>query len=127
MAKRRIHRVSPLQKCWLLDLDGTIVKHNGYLLDGHDTLLEGAAEFFRGLSPADTVIILTARTEEYREMTEQFLKDAGIRYDRILYNMPMGERILVNDSKPSGLKTAYAVCPERNVFMQDAFLVDEKL
>ena len=28
--------------------------------------------------------------------------------------MPMGERILINDIKPSGLKTAYAINKERD-------------
>lgn len=37
--------LSPLPKTWILDLDGTLVKHNGYKLDGHDTLLPGAREF----------------------------------------------------------------------------------
>lgn len=37
---------SPLAKTWILDIDGTIVKHNGYKIDGYDTLLEGVKEFF---------------------------------------------------------------------------------
>lgn len=40
------HRMSALGKTWLFDLDGTIVKHNGYKLDGHDTLLSGAKNFW---------------------------------------------------------------------------------
>ena len=29
----------------IFDLDGTLVKHNGYKLDGMDTLLEGVKEY----------------------------------------------------------------------------------
>ena len=44
-----------------------------------------------------------------------------IRYDRILFNLRSGARILINDIKPVGiagnsepLKTAYAINVERN-------------
>ena len=33
--------LSTLGHTWIFDLDGTIVKHNGYLIDGKDTLLPG--------------------------------------------------------------------------------------
>jgi hypothetical protein len=50
------------------------------------------------------------------EATERFLKEAGVRYDRIINNLPYGERILVNDRKPSGLRTSVAVDLDRDVF-----------
>ena len=46
----------------------------------------------------------------------KFLKESGIRYDEILFEMPMGERIVVNDRKPSGIPMAVAVNVERNQF-----------
>ena len=36
--------LSTLPKTWILDLDGTILKHNGYRTDGRDTVLPGAGE-----------------------------------------------------------------------------------
>lgn len=108
--------LSTLPKTWVLDLDGTILKHNGYKTDGVDTVLPGAREYLSGLPDGDTVVILTSRTEEYREMTVSFLADQGIRYDHILFSMPMGERILVNDRKPSGLDMAVAVNLDRDRF-----------
>jgi hypothetical protein len=62
----------------------------------------------------DFVIILTARPDELRGATESFLKENGIRYNEIIFNIPIGERILFNDGKPSGLKTAYAIECERD-------------
>lgn len=108
--------LSTLPKTWIFDLDGTLLKHNGYKLDGKDTVLSGAREYLEGLSDEDRVIILTSRTEEYREETLRFLTENGIRYDEILFGMPMGERILVNDRKPSGLDMAVAVNLDRDVF-----------
>ena len=56
-----------------------------------------------------------------------FLTANGIRYDAILYGMPAGERILVNDCKPSGLLTAVAVNKKRNDALFIHTVLDESL
>ena len=106
--------LSTLPKTWIFDLDGTLVKHNGYKIDGHDTLIEGAKEYVDRIPAEDKILILTSRTDEYKEMTLEFLKESGIRYDEIMFNMPMGERIVVNDRKPSGIDMAVSVNLERD-------------
>ncbi len=108
--------MSTLPKTWIFDLDGTIVKHNGYLLDGEDTLLPGVREYLSEIPISDRVLIFTSRTEAYRERTVCFLDTYGIRYDGILFNMPVGERIVVNDRKPSGLDMAVAMNVNRDTF-----------
>lgn len=116
--------VSPLGKTWILDLDGTIVKHNGYKPDGKDSLLPGIEGFLSQIQPDDMVIFVTSRTEEYRAMTEKFLREAGIRYDHLICGAPFGERIVVNDRKSSGLSTALAVNTERDVACTARFEID---
>jgi ribonucleotide monophosphatase NagD (HAD superfamily) len=106
--------LSTLGHTWLLDLDGTIVKHNGYLLDGEDTFLSGAKEFLDSIPEQDVVVLLTSRTEEYRAVTEQFLREHGVRYHHMIFGLPYGERVLVNDNKPSGLCTARCLALERD-------------
>lgn len=118
---------SPLSKTWILDIDGTLVKHNGYKIDGYDTLLDGVKEFFDNLSPNDKVVMLTARKEEYLEDLKKFLKENNLRYDYLLTDMPMGERILINDRKPSGLDMAFAVNKNRDDYFKIDFLIKEKL
>lgn len=119
--------MSALPKTWILDLDGTIVKHNGYKTDGHDTLLDGAKEFLDSIGPDDMVIFVTSRTKEFAEATETFLRGNGIRFDAIVYGAPYGERILVNDNKPSGLGMAYAFRKARDSGEFPAFSCDESL
>ena len=119
--------LSPLAKTWILDLDGTIVKHNGYKIDGHDTLLEGAKEFLSSIKSDDMVIFITSRTADCAPLTEKFLKDNGIRDDSIIWNAPYGERILVNDDKPSGLSMCYGVRKTRDSKEFPVFEVDESL
>jgi hypothetical protein len=119
--------MSPLSKTWILDLDGTLVVHNGYK-NGEDELLPGVKAFLERIPADDYILIVTSREHEVRERTEGFLKQEGIRYDRILFEMPMGERILINDDKPSGLPCAYAVRRRRNQGMEDLRLeIDDSL
>lgn len=119
--------LSSLAKTWIFDLDGTIVKHNGYKIDGEDTLLEGVADFFTSLSPKDMVIIVTARSSKFQEETLLFLKKNNIRYNHIIFDAPHGERILINDKKPSGLHTAFSINQERDQFTPIPFEVDGNL
>ena len=108
--------LSTLPKTWIFDLDGTLLKHNGYKTDGVDTVLPGVKEYMDQIPAGDKIVILTSRTEGYREMTLSFLREQKIRYDEIIFNMPMGERIVVNDRKPSGLDMAVAINLDRDVF-----------
>lgn len=119
--------MTSLNKTWILDIDGTLVKHNGYKIDGKDTLLDGVKEFFDNLSPNDKVIMLTARKEEYLEDLKKFLKENNLRYDYLLTDMPMGERILINDRKPSGLDMAFAINKNRDECFAVNYKIDENL
>ena len=121
-------RVSNLGKTWIFDLDGTIVKHNGYKIDGVDTLLDGAKNFFeKNISDDDLIIFVTSRKIEYKDITEKILIDNDIRFDHIIYEAPFGERIVVNDSKPSGLVTAISIPTIRDEFMSSNIIVDDSL
>ena len=73
------------------------------------------------------IIFITSRTSDLTVMTERFLDEIGIRHDHIIYNAPYGERVLMNDRKPSGLDTAIAVNTERDVFCDVQFEVDNEL
>lgn len=108
--------MSTLSKTWIFDLDGTIVKHNGYKIDGYDTILKGTKEYIDNIPNDDVIIIFTSRTYEYKSMTLDFLKNNKIRYDEIIFNIPMGERIVVNDRKPSGIDMAFSFNMDRDKF-----------
>lgn len=108
--------LSTLPKTWVFDLDGTLLKHNGYKLDGVDTVLPGALEYLATIPAEDKIVIFTSRTDDYKQMTLDFLEKNEIRYDAIHFNMPMGERIIVNDRKTSGLDMAVAINIDRDNF-----------
>lgn len=119
--------LSSLGKTWIFDFDGTLVVHNGYKT-GKDEWLPGAEAFIKSIPAEDYIMILTARESAAAEQTEAFLRESGIRYDQIFYGMPMGERILLNDSKPSGLKMSYAVECRRNEGLEKLkYSIDETI
>lgn len=127
LLKENTLRLSTLNKTWIFDFDGTLVEHNGYKT-GEDKFLPGAKEFLLSIPKDDYILIMTARENEAREKTESFLKANNIRYNELLFEMPMGERILFNDNKPSGLKCAYAIAPKRNEGLENIdVIIDETL
>ena len=101
-------KLSPLPHTWFIDIDGTVLEHNGFQR-GEDRLLPGVREYWARIPAQDVIILLSARKEAEQEATLRVLAKAGLRYDRALFGLPTGERILINDRKPSGLVTAYAV------------------
>lgn len=119
--------LSPLPKTWVFDVDGTIVKHNGHLTQEGDQLLPGVKELFESIPATDVIVLMTARKPEYEDALKKFLAKHNIRFDYLLTDMPQGERILVNDRKPSGLQTAYAVNKNRDQALSLSFEVDNSL
>ena len=100
--------LSKLAHTWIIDLDGTVLRHNGHILGG-DLLLPGVKRFWDQLPKNDIVVLMSAREEGYRDLTLDYLRHAGLRFDYALFGMPKGERIVINDSKPLGLRTAIGV------------------
>lgn len=119
--------LSPLPKTWIFDVDGTIVRHNGHLTREGDQLLPGVKELFESIPATDVIVLMTARKAEYQDSLKRFLVKNDIRFDYLLTDMPQGERILVNDRKPSGLQTAYAVNKNRDQALSLSFEVDNSL
>ena len=104
-----------LSHTWFIDLDGSIVKHNGYIIDKFDSLLTGVSIFFMKIPKNDKIIITTSRKKKFKKKTVDFLKKNKIRFNEIIFELPHGERILINDIKPhQKLKTSISINLNRN-------------
>ncbi|HCC00496.1 MAG TPA: hypothetical protein DEP42_04675 [Ruminococcaceae bacterium] len=110
--------LSDLGHTWLVDVDGTILEHNGHK-SGRERLLPGVEDFWKKIPPEDYIILLSSRDESSRSATLAFLEKYGIRYNRVIFGLPVGERVLINDEKLSGLKTAIAENLKRNEGFSD--------
>lgn len=106
--------LSDLPKTWLIDIDGVIFVHNSHLTPDGDQLVEGVVELFEQILPQDTIILLTSRDAKYRLVTIKSLKKYNFRFDDLIFNLPPGERVVINDMKASGLKTAIAINTTRD-------------
>lgn len=120
--------LSLLPHAWILDFDGTLVEHNGYKT-GEDRWLPGALEFLRSIPADDYILIMTARFEDFAPAkTKDFLAKHDVRYNEILFGIPQGERILLNDDKPSGLCCAYTINPKRDEGLENLTIeINEEL
>lgn len=105
--------LSTLAHTWLIDLDGTVLKHNGHKMGG-DELLPGVIEFWHSIPECDIIILMSARTEAEKPATLNFLTANGLHWHQAIFNLPTGERVLINDVKPSGLSMAHAVNVKRD-------------
>lgn len=84
------------------DIDGVIFKNqshhfkNNYSND--PVAIENAFQFLkRKVENGATIIFTTSRPEEYKEITEQAIRDAGIETFQVLYGLPHAPRLLIND------------------------------
>lgn len=118
--------LSSLPHTWIFDVDGTLCVHNGYK-NGGDQILDGVRELFNQIPPDDMIILLTSRTESERDNLIRFMRENRLRFDHIIFDAPMGERILINDDKPSGLKMAYAVNQKRDTPLTLNLKIDKDL
>lgn len=120
-------RISPMPKTWILDLDGTLLVHDGPYIRGKDEFLPGARDFLESIPRRDMIIFLTARSDYEKPHTMRFLEENKVRYDHIIFNAGEGERIMINDMKPDGLVTAYAVNTVRDRFCRIEFVTDKTM
>lgn len=105
--------LSTLPHTWFIDIDGTILRHNGHL-EHHEELLDGVEDFWRKIPTGDTIVLVSGRALEYKEPTLNFLRMKGIWFTDAIFGLPLGERIIFNDIKPGGLRTAIAINVDRN-------------
>lgn len=98
--------VAERTRTFIVDLDGTIFRQGDRwpgikIEDPRAALLPGVKDklaewHMRG----DFVMVVTARPEAYREMTEGQLRVAGLMYHKLVMGLPTGPRVLINDKKP---------------------------
>jgi hydroxymethylpyrimidine pyrophosphatase-like HAD family hydrolase len=88
-------------KTIICDLDGTILNHFHRFSDLNKfdpQLLKGVKDKFDEWDSLNhKIILMTARKESAREMTEKHLKELGISWDQLIMGVFGGERVLIND------------------------------
>jgi len=119
--------LSTLDHTWLIDIDGTLLLHNGYKIYKKDSVIQKSMVFLKSIPKNDYVILLTSRSNKYIRTTLNFLKKHQIKFDLIVFNLPVGERILINDKKPGGLMTSYSINIKRNNGINTKLIISKNL
>lgn len=91
---------NPKPKTLFIDLDGTILKHcHRYsdLKEKQETLPGVIDKFNEWDSLNFCIILVTARKESSRKLTEEFLEKTGLPYDQLIMGIGAGTRYLFND------------------------------
>lgn len=100
------------------DIDGCILKHEWPPdVNRIPELLEGAfIKFTEWNRQGHKIILTTARTSNYRDVTIRALNSHRLPFNELLMDLPCGRRILINDVKPeeAELQTAIAYNLKRN-------------
>jgi len=85
---------------YFIDLDGTVFRHSHRYSELKDDvqLCDGVQEALDELdSRGDTIILVSARKESARALTEKILEDKMIPYDQLILGVSQGCRVIVND------------------------------
>ena len=101
-------------KTIICDIDGTILKHAHVFSELHETpavLNPGVIDKLNYWdSIGHKIILMTARKESAREMTEKHLKSLGVMWDHLIMGVTSGRRVLINDKlKPEDNDRAIGV------------------
>ena len=111
--------MNPRPKTIICDIDGTLVSHNkpsdAAKKSTELTLLEGTIDKLNEWEyNGYNIILLTGRKESMRQVTIDQLTKLGIYYDQLIMGVGGGPRFLINDYKPDGTKSAFAINIKRN-------------
>jgi hypothetical protein len=107
-------------KTIICDIDGTLIHHflpSQVAKDSHvPALLDGTLEKINEWERKGyNIILLTGRKESMRKNTEDQLSQLGIYYDQLIMGVGGGARYLINDYKPDGTESAFAINVQRNM------------
>jgi hypothetical protein len=113
-------------KTYFVDIDGVIFRQENRwpdmeTIDPKRDLLPGVRDaFLRWEGSGAKIILTTGRADNFRELTERQLREAGIPYHHLIMSVGMGQRILINNLKVQepGIPTAVAVNLQMDAGMQ---------
>ena len=109
-----------MKKTLFVDIDGTLIKHQGSLTNmvtkDMKILSDVIEKFNQWNADGHKIILTTGRPESMRKLTIDGLLKLGLFYDQLIMGITRGERIVINDRKPShkNMRVARAIEINRN-------------
>ena len=111
------------KKSIFCDIDGVLIQHEAkpsYKLE-NTILLENVLTKLREWKKSSKIILTTARSNKYKYKLEEIFKKLKVPYDDLICGLPSGQRILINDIKPSMpfVMQAISINLDRNIGIKD--------
>lgn len=97
-----------------IDVDGVIVKHNYDPDNISDEFIESTMKYLEDIKDSYIILTTSRRVEHLRQVILGFYNRLGKYPDRIIYGIPTGKRILINDFKVDGEYKADAINLKRD-------------
>lgn len=84
-----------------IDLDGTLVYQNYDPEEVEDRVLPGwdVLKIVSDEKDKFFIVVTTSRNKKHTNLAIKKLEELGIRVDKVVYGLPTGIRVLVNDTK----------------------------
>jgi len=117
--------MSKREKTIICDIDGVLFHHynqglSGQVLNKTKVLTSTHEKFKEWDSRGYNIILITGRRESLRKITTKLLHKFGLYFDQLIMGVKGGDRILINDRKPNGRDTAWAIVTDRNEGLKEA-------
>ena len=108
-----------------VDIDGVVVTNSGEYSKiswGHTRGIKKNVDYLNSLydNRETQIILVTARPEWYREITEEQLKREGVKYHMLIMGLLHAKRVIINDySLTNPYRSCGAINVKRNGFIED--------
>jgi hypothetical protein len=110
-----------------VDLDGTLILFNLEPERVTDRIIMSTMSYLiQKKAEGHWIVCTTARNKEHADLA---IKNASIPldfFDKIIYDLPMGKRILINDSKEGSSPSAEVIVLVRDKGMEEFYMNEKK-
>jgi hypothetical protein len=102
---------------YFIDIDGVLFKNASKFFNpiwGESDPLYKNIDIIKNLNKSKTnqIILVTSRSESFKEQTIKQLNEVGIKYDKIIFDLQHSKRIIINDFSTTNF---YPTCESINI------------
>lgn len=117
--------VQQRSRTYFVDVDGVLLKNSGQYgrfnwTNNREVLLDNVQTLRELQRQGAQIVVVTARTEEYRQSLEELLRSAGLEPHAIIMGLHHAARVLINDFAPTNpYPSALAISLPRDGRLKD--------
>lgn len=104
-------------------MDGVICYWKNDNYNKNEVLIMDNVNFLKNLIKENNIkiVLTTARSKKKCKQVLRLLKHQGLNFNKCVYDLGVGQRLVINDKKSTGLKSAFSLNTERNKSFSDLY------